>query len=84
MLHTAISASAFFQKELLSSAEFPLMHTLMESMVSLFNLFIRLFSILGCGNYSVNYSQHNKILIMHSYFRLLRDMIIWPQNQGHM
>lgn len=77
-------ASALRQKELHSSAELPLMHALIEPVVSLFNLFIRLFSNLRCGNYSVNYSQHNKILIMHSYFRLLRDMIIWPQNQGHM
>lgn len=62
----------------------PLAHALTQSMGLLCNLFIRLFSVLGCDNYSVNYSQHNKILIMHSYFRFLRDMIIQPQNQGHI
>lgn len=72
------------QEELLSPTELPLTHALIQSVVSLFNLFIRLFSNLGCGNYSVNYSQHNKILIKHSYFRLLRYMSIQPQNQGHV
>lgn len=67
-----------------SPPEPPLPHALTQATALLRNSFIRLFSILGCGNYSVNYSQHNKILIMHSYFGLRRDMIIQPQNQGHV
>lgn len=51
-------------------------------MVSLPNLFIRLISLLCGANRTANYSQQNKILIVHNYFGLLGDEIIWPQNQG--
>lgn len=60
----------------------PLTQVPADSMVSLPNLFIRLISLLCGANRTVNYSQQNKILIVHNYFGLLGDEIIWPQNQG--